>query len=87
MSEEVPAVSVKHLTKVFQSAFSKRKVPAVIDLSFEVQAGEVYGLIGPNGSGKSTTMKAILGLIAATSGTTEVFGIESAKVTSRKDVG
>lgn len=83
----MPAVSVEHLTKVFRTPLSREKVAAVIDLSFEVAEGEVYGLIGPNGSGKSTTMKVILGLIAATSGQTRVFGIDSGKVGSRRDVG
>ncbi len=86
-NEATPAVLVEHLTKVFQPSLSRQKVPAVVDLSFRVGQGEVYGLIGPNGSGKSTTMKVILGLVQATSGRTEVFGIDSGKVGSRRDVG
>lgn len=82
-----PAVLVEHLTKVFQTSLTRAKVPAVADLSFRVGRGEVYGLIGPNGSGKSTTMKVILGLVRATSGRTEVFGIDSGQVGSRRDVG
>lgn len=57
------------------------------DLSFTVQAGEVYGLIGPNGSGKSTTMKVVLGLLGPTAGRTSIFGRDSAQVQSRQDVG
>ena len=87
MCEEYPAVQVEHLTKVFQNPLARQKVAAVIDLSFKVGVGEVYGLIGPNGSGKSTTMKVILGLIKATMGSTAVFGIDSGKVGSRRDVG
>lgn len=85
MSE--PAVKVENLSKQFRTQFARQKVDAVVDLSFEVGVGEVYGLIGPNGSGKSTTMKVILGLIRATAGKTAVFGIDSAKVGSRRDVG
>jgi len=85
--KQPPAVLVDHLTKVFHPSLTRQKVAAVIDLSFQVGIGEVYGLIGPNGSGKSTTMKVILGLITATSGRTEVFGIDSGKVGSRRDVG
>lgn len=87
MNASVPAVTVEHLTKVFRTPLSREKVAAVVDLSFQVGQGEVYGLIGPNGSGKSTTMKVILGLIPATSGQTTVFGIDSGRVGSRRDVG
>jgi ABC-2 type transport system ATP-binding protein len=60
---------------------------AVDNVSLEVQAGEVYGLIGPNGSGKSTTMKVLLGLLRPTSGDCAIFGRDSARVDSREDVG
>jgi ABC-2 type transport system ATP-binding protein len=82
-----PAVSVNHLTKVFKGSLGKPAFRAVHDVSFTVQAGEVYGLIGPNGSGKSTTMKAILGLLMPTAGDTSIFGIPTAEVASRRSVG
>jgi ABC-2 type transport system ATP-binding protein len=47
---------------------------AVDDLSFTVHPGIVTGFLGPNGSGKSTTMRLILGLDAATSGSATVNG-------------
>ena len=82
-----PAVEVQNLTKVFSSSFRKDYIVAVEDLSFRVEPGEVYGLIGPNGSGKSTTMKVVLGLMAPTTGTTKVFGIDSHEVRSRNQIG
>lgn len=82
-----PAVSVNHLTKVFKGTLVKGAFRAVHDLSLTVQAGEVYGLIGPNGSGKSTTMKAVLGLLQPTQGSTSIFGIPSTEVASRHSVG
>jgi ABC-2 type transport system ATP-binding protein len=49
-------------------------VTAVDDLSFTVEPGRVTGFLGPNGAGKSTTMRVILGLDAATSGSALVGG-------------
>lgn len=50
------------------------EVLAVDDLSFGLRAGEVTGFLGPNGAGKSTTLRMILGLDAASSGTATVQG-------------
>lgn len=86
MSEE-PAVAVENLTKVFSTGLSKNYVVAVDNLSFEVAAGEVYGLIGPNGSGKSTTMKVVLGLMAASKGSAKVFGYDSGDIRARNEIG
>ena len=48
----------------------------VQDLSFEVRAGEVVGLLGPNGSGKSTTVKILAGLLRPTRGVVRVDGAD-----------
>lgn len=87
MSATPPAVTVEHLTKVFKGTLVKGAFRAVHDVSFTVQAGEVYGLIGPNGSGKSTIMKAVLGLLQPTEGSTSIFGVPSIEVASRHSVG
>lgn len=81
------AVEIKNLTKDFPSPIRRKKVRAVEDVSLTIEQGEIYGLIGPNGSGKSTTMKALLGLLAPTTGSCEIFGKDSVRVDSRKDVG
>ena len=52
----------QHLTKVFGG------LTAVNDLSFEVNEGEIFGLIGPNGSGKTTTIRILTGLARPSSG-------------------
>jgi ABC-2 type transport system ATP-binding protein len=49
---------------------------AVNDVSFTVQAGEVFGFLGPNGAGKTTTIKVIVGLLQPTSGTVKVAGFD-----------
>ena len=49
-------------------------VHALDGLDLEVQQGEVHGFLGPNGSGKSTTMRVLLGLLRADSGTARLLG-------------
>jgi len=44
------------------------RIHAVNDLSFDIQKGNVYGILGPNGSGKSTTLGIILNVVNKTSG-------------------
>lgn len=46
----------------------------IIDLNLCVEEGDFFGFIGPNGAGKSTTIRTLLGLIAPSSGTAEIFG-------------
>lgn len=49
------------------------KIQALDNLSLEINAGEVYGILGPNGSGKTTTLGIILGILSADSGTYKWF--------------
>ena len=53
---------------------SYREVPAVQDISFQIQPGEMVGLIGPNGAGKTTTLKMLSGLLYPTAGEARVLG-------------
>lgn len=87
MSGSTPAVEVRNLCKDFKTSFRRKPLRAVDDVSIRIIPGEVYGLIGPNGSGKSTTMKALLGLVAPSSGSCAIFGKDSLKVDSRNEVG
>ena len=87
MADPVPAVEIRDLVKDFKTSFRRKMLRAVDGVSLRIMPGEVYGLIGPNGSGKSTTMKALLGLVAPTSGTCSIFGKDSMKTDSRHDVG
>jgi ABC-2 type transport system ATP-binding protein len=63
-------VVVDRLVKRFGS------VTAVDDLSFEIDAGEIFGILGPNGSGKTTTIRMLCGLLAPTSGRASVAGFD-----------
>ena len=53
-------------------SYNKKKV--IEDLSFELQSGEIMGLIGQNGSGKTTIFKTILGLVKKESGEIKING-------------
>jgi ABC-type multidrug transport system ATPase subunit len=61
-------IKVQGLSKSFGA------LKAVDQLSFEVEAGQVYGFLGQNGSGKSTTIRMLLSLIHPTQGHIEIFG-------------
>jgi len=62
-------ISVEHLRKVYG-----HHVVAVDDISFEVERGEIFGLLGSNGAGKTTTVECVQGLRTATAGTVRVLG-------------
>ena len=61
-------IEVSHLSKQYGSH------PAIQDLSFTVEDGQIYGLLGPNGAGKSTIMNILTGYLAPTSGDVKVAG-------------
>jgi ABC-type multidrug transport system ATPase subunit len=66
MSE--PIIATSALTKRFG------RVVAVDGIDLDVRRGDIYGFLGANGSGKTTTVRLLLGLVLATSGSIEVFG-------------
>src|SRR5699024_4896560 len=47
---------------------------ALDGVNLQVNRGEIYGFIGPNGAGKSTTIRVLLGMLRATSGSATIFG-------------
>jgi len=66
-------IEVDNLTKYYG------KSRGIIDVSFEVEEGEIFGFIGPNGAGKSTTIRLFLSLIYPTSGSARIFGEDCIK--------
>ena len=67
---DLPLVEVRGLTK----QWGERR--GVLDLSFEIAAGQVFGFLGPNGAGKSTTIRLLLGLYLPTRGQVRLCGLD-----------
>jgi len=67
---DVPGIHTEKLRKTFGP------IEAVSGLDLDVGRGEIFGLLGPNGSGKTTTIRMLTGLIAPTSGSATVVGID-----------
>lgn len=65
-SANEPAIDAKGLTKSFPG------VKAVDSLSFDVRAGEIFGLVGPDGAGKTTTLRMLAGILPPDAGTAVV---------------
>lgn len=66
-------IEIKNLTKFYG------KSRGIVDVSFNVEEGEIFGFIGPNGAGKSTTIRTLLSLIHPTSGSAKIFGKDCIK--------
>jgi ABC-2 type transport system ATP-binding protein len=64
----MPALTAQHLTRHFGDRV------AVADVSFELEAGQIFALLGPNGAGKTTTLRMLAGLIGPTSGSVKIGG-------------
>jgi ABC-2 type transport system ATP-binding protein len=76
-------IEVNKLTKYYG------KSRGIVDVSFEVKEGEIFGFIGPNGAGKSTTIRLLLSLIHPTSGSAKIFGkdVVTHGTEIRRDIG
>ena len=76
-------IEVNKLTKYYG------KARGIVDVSFQVDEGEIFGFIGPNGAGKSTTIRLFLSLIYPSSGSATIFGKDCIKYGPelRQDIG
>ncbi|MHC5737700.1 ABC transporter ATP-binding protein [Nostoc sp.] len=63
-------IEVEHLSKIYGST------PAITDVTFSVEPGEILGLLGPNGAGKTTTMRILAGYLPATNGNARIAGFD-----------
>ena len=65
-----PIMSLRHVTKRYDATHG------VLNLTLDVQPGEVFGFLGPNGAGKSTTINTILDLLRLDEGEITIFGLD-----------
>jgi ABC-2 type transport system ATP-binding protein len=72
MTRDGSAIRVEELTRCF------RELTAVDHLSFEVEYGNLFGLVGPDGAGKTTTLRMLAGVLRPTSGDATLGGISVA---------
>ncbi|MEB3231949.1 MAG: ABC transporter ATP-binding protein [Leptolyngbyaceae bacterium] len=63
-------IEVEHLSKLYGAS------PAIQDVTFAVEEGEILGFLGPNGAGKTTTMRILTGYLPATKGTARIAGFD-----------
>ncbi len=63
-------IQTNHLTK------SYGRSRGIIEVTFDIQEGEVFGFLGPNGAGKTTTMRVLMGLLRASSGSATIGGLD-----------
>jgi ABC-2 type transport system ATP-binding protein len=78
-----PIVQAQHVTKWYGPR------PALTDVSFTIEPGELIGLLGPNGSGKSTLLRILTGYLSPSSGTVAVAGhdVVTDSIEARRKIG
>jgi len=82
------SLELEGLSKTYRLGFwLSRQVKALEGLDLTIEQGQVYGLLGPNGAGKSTTIKIVMNLVRATSGTARLFGKPPTDTETRRQVG
>jgi ABC-2 type transport system ATP-binding protein len=69
-TDNIKMIEVEHLSKIYGST------PAITDVTFKVEPGEILGFLGPNGAGKTTTMRILAGYLPATKGTAKIAGYD-----------
>jgi ABC-2 type transport system ATP-binding protein len=80
------AIRTDNLRRAYGKDAEGRDV-GLLDLSLEVEEGQIFGLVGPNGSGKTTTLKLLLGLLYPDSGSGEILGFKVGDPAYRERIG
>ena len=70
-------IRLDNLTKTYGKG--DKALTAINKLSFDVQAGQIYGFLGPNGAGKTTTVRMMTSILPPTSGWAKIAGFDVTK--------
>lgn len=78
-----PAIYLKNVTKLYRGG------RGIVDVSLEVNKGEIYGFLGPNGAGKTTTIRCMMDFIHPQSGSIRILGNDNSKnaTETRAEIG
>lgn len=79
------AVRIRHLKKVFQPR-GKKAVTAVDGISLDIYESQITAILGHNGAGKTTLFNILTGMLAPTSGTATVFGLDISDANDLTDI-
>jgi ABC-2 type transport system ATP-binding protein len=83
-----PAIQVEKLSKTYvEGVIRRKKREALHEVSFQVEQGEIFGLLGGNGAGKTTFIKILLGIIRRSQGVARLLGLPAGDRRARKRVG
>ncbi len=71
----LPMIHVRHITKRYAD-LRRGEIVALRDVSFDAEAGQIYGLLGPNGAGKTTVLRILSTVLQPSSGTASINGCD-----------
>lgn len=86
-SSNTQALSIRQMSYAYRTQWLYKSVPAISNLSLDLEAGEAFGFLGHNGAGKTTTIKCILDLVRPQKGEIFIFGRDCRLPEARASVG
>jgi ABC-2 type transport system ATP-binding protein len=82
-----PVLEISNISRSYRMGAGFQKYWILKNLSFSVEAGEIFGFIGPNGAGKTTTIKLVMDLIRPDGGSIRIFGRKHDEVQAKRRIG
>jgi ABC-2 type transport system ATP-binding protein len=81
------AIEFRNISKVYRRVFRRDRTPALNNVSFQVNRGQVCGFLGPNGAGKTTSIGILMGFHLADCGEVQVLGYGPGDVRAKQQIG